>query len=120
MRLSEARMSETKPATEQSAARRRLTITLKQLARRVDHEEVVEHVREEGHLSGRYLFMTVMSCAISILGLLLSSPAVIIGAMLTPEEQGWIEAYHNRVYEMLSPLLEDDTRKWLEQATRPV
>ncbi|MEL6475575.1 MAG: DUF389 domain-containing protein [Pseudomonadota bacterium] len=75
-------MSETKPATEQSAARRRLTITLKQLARRVDHEEVVEHVREEGHLSGRYLFMTVMSCAISILGLLLSSPAVIIGAML--------------------------------------
>lgn len=45
---------------------------------------------------------------------------LIIGAMLTPEEQAWIEAYHNRVYEMLSPLLEDDTRKWLEQATKLV
>jgi uncharacterized membrane protein len=37
---------------------------------------------EEGVLTGRYIFMTVMACGIVILGLLLSSPAVIIGAML--------------------------------------
>lgn len=57
-------------------------ILLRRLSRGIDHNEVVEHVREEGHLSGRYLFMTVMSCAVATLGLLLSSPAVIIGAML--------------------------------------
>lgn len=39
-------------------------------------------MRENGQLSGRYLFMIVMACAIATLGLLLSSPAVIIGAML--------------------------------------
>ncbi|MBB34649.1 MAG: hypothetical protein CME89_04205 [Hirschia sp.] len=57
-------------------------VGVKLLSRRIDHEDVVEHVREEGQLSGRYLFMIVMSCAIATLGLLLSSPAVIIGAML--------------------------------------
>ncbi|MBV6632910.1 MAG: aminopeptidase P family protein [Alphaproteobacteria bacterium] len=45
---------------------------------------------------------------------------LIIGAMLSGEEQAWIEAYHNRVYDMLSPLLEEETRQWLEQATQPV
>lgn len=57
-------------------------IMLRRMARGIDHNEVVEHVRDEGHLTGRYLFMTVMSCAVATLGLLLSSPAVIIGAML--------------------------------------
>jgi len=62
--------------------KRRAKLFLRQLARRVDHEEVVDHVKEEGQISGRYIFMAVMSCAIATLGLLLSSPAVIIGAML--------------------------------------
>ncbi len=68
--------------TTADTTRRKLRLGIKQLARRVNHEDVVEHVREEGQLSGRYIFMTVMSCAIAMLGLLLSSPAVIIGAML--------------------------------------
>ncbi|MEL6385943.1 MAG: DUF389 domain-containing protein [Pseudomonadota bacterium] len=55
---------------------------LRQLSKDIDHQEVVDHVHEEGGVSGRYLFMTVMSCAVATLGLLLSSPAVIIGAML--------------------------------------
>lgn len=59
-----------------------LNVTLHQLRKEVDHTEVVEHVHEEGGLTGRYIFMVVMSCAIAILGLLLSSPAVVIGAML--------------------------------------
>ncbi|WP_439619435.1 TIGR00341 family protein [Hyphomonas sp.] len=62
--------------------RRYLALGLKQLSRRIDHKEVVQHVREEGALSGRYIFMIITSCAIATLGLLLSSPAVIIGAML--------------------------------------
>lgn len=61
---------------------RRLQVARWRGIRQVNHMEVVDHVHEEGGLSGRYFFMTVMSCGIAILGLLLSSPAVIIGAML--------------------------------------
>jgi uncharacterized hydrophobic protein (TIGR00271 family) len=48
----------------------------------VDQIEVTSRRREEGKLSEHYLFMTAMSGGIAILGLLLSSPAVVIGAML--------------------------------------
>ncbi|MFB9047149.1 DUF389 domain-containing protein [Sphingobium indicum] len=48
----------------------------------VDHEKVVETIVEESGWSPRYLFMTIMSAGIAVLGLLLSSPAVVIGAML--------------------------------------
>ena len=61
---------------------RRLRVARWRGIRSIDHMEVVDHVHDEGGLSGRYLFMTAMSCGIAILGLLLSSPAVIIGAML--------------------------------------
>ncbi|WP_054118461.1 TIGR00341 family protein [Porphyrobacter sp. AAP60] len=48
----------------------------------VDQAEVIERRRHDGALSEHYLFMTAMSGGIAILGLLLSSPAVVIGAML--------------------------------------
>lgn len=48
----------------------------------VDHAFVLKRVNDESGWSGRYAFMTAMSAGIAILGLLLSSPAVIIGAML--------------------------------------
>ncbi|PKP92169.1 MAG: hypothetical protein CVT77_09795 [Alphaproteobacteria bacterium HGW-Alphaproteobacteria-16] len=48
----------------------------------VDHVDVVERVRDEAGFTGRYAFMTLMSAGIAVLGLLLSSPAVVIGAML--------------------------------------
>ncbi|MDJ0979045.1 MAG: TIGR00341 family protein [Erythrobacter sp.] len=48
----------------------------------VDQAEVIEKRRAECSLSERYLFMTAMSAGIAVLGLLLSSPAVVIGAML--------------------------------------
>ncbi|MGA1342358.1 MAG: DUF389 domain-containing protein [Hyphomonas sp.] len=62
--------------------RRRFRIARWRGIREIRHKDVVNHVVEEGVLTGRYIFMTVMSCGIAILGLLLSSPAVIIGAML--------------------------------------
>ncbi len=43
---------------------------------------MVERVHEESGFSTHYLFMTLMSAGIAVLGLLLSSPAVVIGAML--------------------------------------
>lgn len=48
----------------------------------VDHVAVVRKVHEESAWSTHYLFMTLMSAGIAVLGLLLSSPAVVIGAML--------------------------------------
>ena len=48
----------------------------------VDQADVIARRREECTLSARYLLMLAMSAGIAILGLLLSSPAVVIGAML--------------------------------------
>lgn len=48
----------------------------------VDHPFVLERVHADSHWSARFAFMITMSGGIAILGLLLSSPAVIIGAML--------------------------------------
>ena len=73
--------AEAKPQRRPEWARR-LKVARWRGIRKIDHFEVVKHVHEEGGLTGRYLFMTAMSCGIAILGLLLSSPAVIIGAML--------------------------------------
>ena len=40
--------------------------------------------------------------------------------LLTEEERLWINNYHRRVFETLSPYLENDDREWLVQATRPL
>jgi uncharacterized hydrophobic protein (TIGR00271 family) len=48
----------------------------------VDHQTVAARVMEESGWSPRYAFMVMMSAGIAVLGLLLSSPAVVIGAML--------------------------------------
>lgn len=55
---------------------------LRDVLTEIDQPDVIERRREEGALSHRYLFMTAMSAGIAILGLLLGSPAVVIGAML--------------------------------------
>jgi Xaa-Pro aminopeptidase len=36
---------------------------------------------------------------------------------LTPAERGWIDTYHARVREALSPQLDTATRAWLMAAT---
>lgn len=58
----------------------------------VDHIAVVEKVRADAGLTGRYAFMILMSAGIAMLGLLLSSPAVVIGAMLISPLMGPIIA----------------------------
>ncbi|MEO0392417.1 MAG: aminopeptidase P family protein [Pseudomonadota bacterium] len=45
---------------------------------------------------------------------------LIVAEMLSPAEQGWIDAYHGRVYELVAPLLDEDVREWLAIATQPV
>jgi uncharacterized hydrophobic protein (TIGR00271 family) len=52
------------------------------LADDVDHAAVMSTICEDSGLTPRYAFMILMSAGIAVLGLLLSSPAVVIGAML--------------------------------------
>lgn len=48
----------------------------------VDHDAVLRQIAEDSGWSGRYAFLIVVSAAISLLGLLMPSVAVLIGAML--------------------------------------
>jgi len=45
---------------------------------------------------------------------------LIVAEMLTPDETAWLDGYHARVFEALSPLLDADSRAWLTAATRPL
>jgi Xaa-Pro aminopeptidase len=45
---------------------------------------------------------------------------LIVSDMLTPEETLWLDRYHARVAQTLSPLLDGETRAWLAAATRPL
>ncbi|WP_448587008.1 DUF389 domain-containing protein [Thermaurantiacus sp.] len=54
----------------------------------IDHPVILARVKAEAGWSHRYAFMVLMSAGIAILGLLLSSPAVIIGAMLVSPLMG--------------------------------
>jgi Xaa-Pro aminopeptidase len=40
--------------------------------------------------------------------------------LLSEDERNWLNAYHVRVRETLSPLVDDETRVWLADVTRPV
>ncbi len=37
--------------------------------------------------------------------------------MLTSKERAWLDSYHERVHDVLGPLVDKGTRKWLERAT---
>lgn len=75
------------PADRPGARLRRLRSSWREwwhahVADTVDQASVIATRQEDSSLTARYLFMLAMSAAIAILGLLLSSPAVVIGAML--------------------------------------
>jgi len=41
-------------------------------------------------------------------------------SLLTDGERGWLNIYHARVRDTISPLVDEETRKWLDQATRAI
>jgi Xaa-Pro aminopeptidase len=45
---------------------------------------------------------------------------LIVPTMLTADERVWLDGYHARTRETLSPLLDAHTRNWLAAATRPL
>lgn len=40
--------------------------------------------------------------------------------MLMPEEQAWLNEYHAKVYAELAPYLDEEEKKWLENATKAI
>jgi Xaa-Pro aminopeptidase len=45
---------------------------------------------------------------------------LILVDMLAAEERQWLNDYHAKVYEQLSPYLEVDEKSWLREATLPI
>jgi Xaa-Pro aminopeptidase len=41
-------------------------------------------------------------------------------SLMKAQEIAWLDTYHRRVRQALSPLVDDDTRRWLDQATAPL
>jgi uncharacterized hydrophobic protein (TIGR00271 family) len=75
-------MNETKPGLPRAQRHSFSQWWRDHVAASVEHRQVVESVHEDAGWSSHYIFMTLMSAGIAVLGLLLSSPAVVIGAML--------------------------------------
>ena len=46
--------------------------------------------------------------------------APIVREMMTDEEVQWLNSYHRRVHEALSPHLSDEERAWLDEATKTI
>jgi Xaa-Pro aminopeptidase len=45
---------------------------------------------------------------------------LVLSSLMTREEIAWLNAYHARVRDALSPLVDDETKTWLEEATQPL
>jgi Xaa-Pro aminopeptidase len=60
-------------------------------------------------------FMTFETITLAPIDLELVEPG-----MLTDGERQWLNAYHARVRETIAPLVDEETRPWLEQATRAI
>lgn len=44
----------------------------------------------------------------------------ILPEMLTKAERQWLNAYHKKVYEIVGPMLEEEERTWLLEATAEI
>lgn len=58
----------------------------------IEHQQVADRIAGEADWTGRFAFMTLMSAGIAVMGLLQSSAAVVIGAMLISPLMGPIIA----------------------------
>ena len=46
--------------------------------------------------------------------------APVVTEMLSADERAWLYGYHKTVYDKLSPLLDDNERAWLKDATAAI
>ncbi|MEM6474832.1 MAG: TIGR00341 family protein [Pseudomonadota bacterium] len=78
---------EARKSASRRTAFRRILVSIRRwwrhsLVDQVDQAAIIKQRRDDCALSERYLFMTAMSAGIAVIGLLQSSTAVVIGAML--------------------------------------
>lgn len=66
----------------------------------------------EGMYGEYYQFETITLCPICTRG--------IIKAMLTPEEIGWLNEYHQKVNDTLADCLNEEEKTWLGEATKKI
>jgi Xaa-Pro aminopeptidase len=45
---------------------------------------------------------------------------LVASSLLTDFERGWLNLYHARVRDVIGPLVDEETRKWLDRATRAI
>ncbi|WP_372397012.1 aminopeptidase P family protein [Azospirillum sp. HJ39] len=83
---------------------------------RIENLIVVEPLEAEGELAGAERPML----GFRPLTLVPIDRKAIEPALLSGAETAWVDAYHARVCESLSPLLDGETRRWLEAATAPL
>ncbi|WP_297802113.1 DUF389 domain-containing protein [uncultured Brevundimonas sp.] len=83
---------ESKPSSTIRETRGLILRTIARARLGVEHDATADAVYENGGITGRYLMMTVISASIAALGLMLNSPAVVIGAMLVSPMMGPIVA----------------------------
>ncbi|MEJ0041993.1 MAG: M24 family metallopeptidase C-terminal domain-containing protein [Rhizomicrobium sp.] len=60
-------------------------------------------------------FMTFETITLAPIDLGLVEPS-----LLNAEERAWLNAYHARVLQTVGPLVDEETRPWLENATRAI
>ncbi len=77
-------------------------------------ENMVLVVKDEARstaASAFYTFETLTLCPIDL--------KLVKKEMLTPEETSWLNSYHQKVGEALTPFLEPEEAAWIKKATRP-
>lgn len=76
-------------------------------------EQNENHAGGSAGASGRtFCFETITFCPFE--------REAILTEQLTAEERDWVNNYHRQVYEMLAPLLDEETRAWLAAQTAPL
>jgi Xaa-Pro aminopeptidase len=79
---------------------------------RIENLVAVKEAQIEG-ADRRYLEFETLTLAP------IDTNAIDVG-LLTAAEKAWLNAYHARVREVVAPQVDDATRAWLEEATRPI
>ncbi|BAX81859.1 aminopeptidase P family protein [Labilibaculum antarcticum] len=79
----------------------------------IRHENLILCCPEKTTQFGEFLnFETITLCHFETKG--------IITKLLTPEEREWLNNYHEKVYEIISPELDDKHKNWLKEKTKTI
>ncbi|PKQ64135.1 hypothetical protein BZG01_14735 [Labilibaculum manganireducens] len=79
----------------------------------IRHENLILCCQEETTQFGEFLsFETITLCHFETKG--------IIYELLTPEERQWLNNYHQKVYDILSPELDESHQNWLKEKTKAI